>query len=152
MLKLIFRHIAFVTVFSVSMMVLLAIAVQTFAALSGEDISNIADGGLDRVKTSFMVAAVFMLLSGFFAAYLVLYGFFLRKASRVFRFFISVLIFALAFVFLWFLVGDWSIGSGAWLLLLGVVSVAISDSLAEIVARRLSDFKWRAGLESDEGN
>lgn len=136
MLNSLGRHVVFVTIFMVSMVLFLAISVITFAALSGEGMLNAANGGFGVVKAGFFLAVSFMLLSGFLPAYVVMYGILLHKTSRVSRMLLSALIFVLAYIFLWFLISDWSIGSGDWVLLPGVVSVAISDLLAGVVTRR----------------
>lgn len=130
-------HVVFVAIFTVTMFLMLALAMEILAVLLDQGgVFAFPWGRLVRLQGRFAGTLFFMLFSGFLPVYVLMYCILLRKLSLAPRRLFSVLIFVLAYIFLWLVISDWSIGSDDWLLLAGVVSVVVSDLLAEIMTRR----------------
>lgn len=135
MLRRLGSHVVFVAIFAISMLLLLVLTLEAFALIFGQGgIFAFPWGRLDRLQGAFYSVIIFLVISGFLPTYAVAYSIFLRKFSWRSRVLFSISLFVVAFIFFWMMVSDWSLNSEIWLIVPGVLSVFISDFIAEIAS------------------
>jgi len=132
------RHAVFVSVFSVSMVLLFALTIEVLATVGGSGVVlKFPWGRLARLQGLLYGAAVIYVVT-FLPVYLIAYCLFLRKTSRGLRLLLSIAVFWATFLVLWWFLEGGTL-QGAQLLPFGIVSVIISDLLAD----RTTDLLYR---------
>jgi hypothetical protein len=145
MLKPVAHHAIFVTTFFASLVLLLAVALEGAGVITGERELVLGSGLFNRLQVNIRGAGVFLLLSGFLPAYIMLYLLILRKLHRVRRTLFGMMVFAVSFALLSALIGE-SIGDHeVWLFSLGVASVLVSDAMGELARTAVTRHRGTAG-------
>lgn len=130
MLNSLGRHAVFVSVFSVSMILLFALTIEVLAMVGGAGgVLRFPWGRLDRLQGLLYGAAVIYGIT-FLPVYLIAYCVFLQKVSRGLRLLLSIAIFWAIFLVLWWFVEGGTLQSARFLPF-GIVSVIFSDLLAD---------------------
>ncbi len=133
------RHVGFVAVFLLCLLLLLALALEGAGVLSGEREFSSGSAFLARLQVHMLGAGVFFILSGFLPIYLIIYSLHLHKLSLLRRSLISVSVFSVAFLFLFLLIGESAGAYEAWLFALGVLRVFGADAAASLVCAERSE-------------
>ena len=136
-LKNVADHAAFVVMYFAAMTLLMAVALEIEALVSGIG-HPINSNVLTRLPMTLATVLIAFSFSGFLLVHLAVYCLLMHELPRTPRLLLSVLVFLVAFVVLISLIGD-SFGIGeARLFFMGVVAVVLADTLAEIASK-----KWR---------
>ncbi len=134
-LKDIARHATFLIVYFAAMTLLMAIALEIDGFLSGVEYP-INSNVMARLPMNMTAVFVSFVLCGFLLVHLTVYCLLMHELPQAPRLLLSMLVFLVAFLFLVFMIAE-SFGIGeARLLLLGILAVAASDTLADLATRR----------------
>ena len=127
-------RILFAATFVVALLVFLMLSLEVYRAIEGYGVPSFDGNHVQRLRSNFLVASYFLVASGYLIAFLAAYFLFTKKMRKPIRVLISSLLFVAAYVFFLLVMGNtFSMLEGA-LLLAGIVSVVISDALADAVS------------------
>lgn len=136
------RHhrVQFSAIFMLLLLVFLAFSLWLSAVvLAATDRPGAKIISAQMVRDVFVMASIFLVFSGYLLTSLMAYCLVTYLLSSLARVTVSILLFALAFLFFSYMIGSDISGLTFARMLLGMASVAISDRLAESFIRRIDE-------------
>lgn len=130
--------LTFPLVFVLVLLMLLALTLEAYRLMDGLGTPRFEANAAVRIWQSIVFAGYFLVMSGYLLTFLVIYIFLTRRWRRLQRMLASVMLFTGCYIFFSLMMGhDITLTWGA-LLVAGIMSVAISDALAD-AANRVGD-------------
>lgn len=134
--------LAFPLVFVFALLMLLALTLEAHRLVDGLGTPRFVANVAVRIWQSVVFAGYFLVMSGYLLMFLVIYIFLTERWRRLQRMLASVMLFIGCYIVFSLVMGhDITLTWGA-LLLAGIISVAISDALAD-AAKRVGDRRPR---------
>lgn len=127
----------FVFVFIATLVLLLTLVLQVYGRVANPALLGTGGSNASSLKASLLAAIYFLLLSGYLPAVTVANVWLTTHSSRLSRLSASLLLFIVAYMLFFYLFGEsYSLADGL-LLVVGLIGVAVADSIADLASRQL---------------